>query len=114
MRALVKEGSAMAGETTVQLQGLIDRMRQGDGQARRELLERAHGRLRKLTARILCGSFPALRGRHDLDSVVDETWLRLVRALERTDPPTVADFFRLAAHKIRQVLLDVAERARRR
>jgi RNA polymerase sigma factor (sigma-70 family) len=101
-------------DTTVQLQGLIDRMRRGDPSARRALLERAHGRLRKLVGRILSGSFPALRGGHDLDSVVDETWLRLVQALEKCEPPTVADFFRLAAHKIRQVLLDLAERERRR
>jgi RNA polymerase sigma factor (sigma-70 family) len=99
---------------TVELQPLIDRLRQGDRQACRDLLERAHGRLRKLAGRILSGSFPALRGCHDLDSIVDETWLRLVRALEKTEPPTVADFFRLAAHKIRQVLLDLAARERRR
>jgi RNA polymerase sigma factor (sigma-70 family) len=49
-----------------------------------------------------------------LDSVVHETWLRLLQALEQVEPPTVADFFRLAAHKVRQVLLDLAERQRRR
>ena len=73
-----------------------------------------HGRLRKLAARILTSSFPALRNRHDLDSVVDETWLRLLQTLEKVEPPTVADFFRLAAHKIRQVLLDLVEKERRR
>jgi RNA polymerase sigma factor (sigma-70 family) len=45
--------------------------------------------------------------------VVHETWLRLIQALDKADPPTVADFFRLAAHKIRQVLLDMAERQKR-
>ncbi|MFO0845263.1 MAG: sigma-70 family RNA polymerase sigma factor [Gemmataceae bacterium] len=99
--------------TTTQLQGLIDRVRRGDHGARRELLERAHGRLRKLAGKMLGGSFPALQAGHDLDSVVNEGWLRLVQALDRTDPPTVADFFRLAAFKIRQVLLDMAERSRR-
>jgi RNA polymerase sigma factor (sigma-70 family) len=98
----------------MELQVLIDRLRQGDRQAGRDLLERAHRRLRKLARRILSGSFPALRGRHDLDSVVDETWLRLLQALEKSEPPTVADFFRLAAHKIRQVLLDLTGRERRR
>src|SRR5262249_51018037 len=33
---------------------------------------------------------------------------------EKTDLPTVADFFRLAAFKFRQVLLDMAQRERRR
>lgn len=36
-----------------------------------------------------------------------------MQALDKADPPTVADFFRLAAHKIRQVLLDMAARQRR-
>jgi RNA polymerase sigma factor (sigma-70 family) len=104
----------MTADATLELQALIDRLRQGDRGACRTLLERAHGRLRKLAGRILAGSFPALRARHDLDSITDETWLRLLKALEKTEPPTVADFFRLAAHKIRQVLLDLAARERRR
>jgi RNA polymerase sigma-70 factor (ECF subfamily) len=103
----------MSPDATVELQALLERLRQGDRQAGRDLLERAHQRLRKLAGRILSGSFPALRGGHDLDSVVDETWLRLARALEQVRPPTVADFFRLAAHKVRQVLLDLVDRERR-
>jgi RNA polymerase sigma factor (sigma-70 family) len=104
----------MSQDTTLAVQALLDRVGRGDRQAGRQLLERAHGRLRKLTAKILSGSFPALRASHDLDSVVDEAWLRLVQALEKVEPPTVADFFRLAAYKIRQVLLDLADRERRR
>jgi RNA polymerase sigma factor (sigma-70 family) len=63
---------------------------------------------------MLHGSFPELARRHELDSVVHETWVRLLQALERTEPPTVADFFRLAAFKFRQVLLDMAQSERRR
>jgi RNA polymerase sigma factor (sigma-70 family) len=100
-------------DTTIQLQSLLDRLRQGDKSARREFLEQVCGRLRRLAATILFGSFPNLQSRHDVDSVVHETWLRLMQALDKADPPTVADFFRLAAHKIRQVLLDMAERQRR-
>jgi RNA polymerase sigma factor (sigma-70 family) len=96
------------------LQGLLDRMKQGDRAARRELLDLACTRLRRLANTMLAGSFPALRQHHDVDSVVHETWLRLVQALDRVEPPTVADFFRLAAHKVRQVLLDLADRQRRR
>jgi RNA polymerase sigma factor (sigma-70 family) len=104
----------MSGDSSTILQGLLDRMNRGDQAARRELLARACDRLRRLAGAMLAGSFPALQGHHDLDSVVHETWLRLAQALEGTEPPTVADFFRLAAHKIRQVLLDLAERRRRR
>ena len=99
--------------STSQLQTLLDRLRQGDRQARREFLEQVCERLRRLAAKILSGSFPNLQARHEVDSVVHETWLRLMQALDKADPPTVADFFRLAAHKIRQVLLDMADRQRR-
>src|SRR5207247_388749 len=92
---------------------LLDRMGQGDEAARRELLERAVARLRKLTARLFHQSFPGLQDQHDLDSVVHDTWLRLLQALETVRPPTVVDFFRFAAHKARQVLLDLAERHKR-
>jgi RNA polymerase sigma factor (sigma-70 family) len=40
--------------------------------------------------------------------------VRLLQALDKTEPPTVADFFRLAGHKFRQVLLDMAQSERRR
>src|SRR5690349_11379862 len=95
---------------TVQLQSLLDRLRTGDQQARREFLEQVCERLRRLAAKILSGSFPAVQARHEVDSVVHETWLRLIQALDKAQPPTVADFFRLAAHKIRQVLLDMVDR----
>jgi RNA polymerase sigma factor (sigma-70 family) len=98
----------MTADGTLHLQALIDRILAGDRAARRELLNRACDRLRRLAGRMLNESFPALRDRHDLDSVVHETWLRLVQTVEKTDPPTVADFFRLAAFKIRQVLLDMS------
>ena len=101
-------------DSSVELQGLLDRLRKGDREARRLLLERACERLRRLAGRMLHGSFPELARRHELDSVVHETWVRLLQALDQTEPLTVADFFRLAAHKFRQVLLDMAQSERRR
>jgi RNA polymerase sigma factor (sigma-70 family) len=103
----------MSQDTTRELQTLLDRLREGDKAARREFLELTCGRLRRLAAKILYGSFAGVKMRHEVDSVVHETWLRLLQALDKADPPTVEDFFRLAAHKIRQVLLDMAERQRR-
>src|SRR5580765_6534744 len=100
-------------DTTRELQTLLDRLREGDKTARREFLELACGRLRRLAAKILYGSFSGLQARHEVDSVVHETWLRLMQALDKADPPTVEDFFRLAAYKIRQVLLDMVDRQRR-
>src|SRR5262252_1326491 len=104
----------MGEDSSVALQDLLDRLRQGDREARRLLLERACERLRRLAGRMLHGSFPELARRHELDSVVHETWVRLLQALDKTEPATVADFFRLAAHKFRQVLLDLAQGERRR
>jgi RNA polymerase sigma factor (sigma-70 family) len=99
---------------TIELQALLDRLKGGDAAARGLLLERACDRLRRLAGKMLYGSFPDLGRRRELDSVVHETWLRLLQALAKTEPPTVADFFRLAAHKFRQVLLDMAHEERRR
>src|SRR5262249_4785861 len=101
-------------DDSVILQGLLDRMKAGDVAARRELLEGACARRRRLASTMFAGSFPARKGQHELDSVVHEPWLRLLQALDQVGPPTVADFFRLAAHKVRQVLLDMADRQRRR
>src|SRR5206468_115968 len=93
-----KDGPAMSDDSTI-LQPLLDRMKQGDREARRELLDRVCDRVRRLANTMLSGSFPALRAQHDLDSVVHEAWLRLLQALDQVEPPTVADFFRLTAHK---------------
>src|SRR5262245_459017 len=98
--------------SSVELQVLLDRLRQGDREARRLLLERACERLRRLAGRMLHGSFPEVARRHELDSIVHETWVRLLQALDKTEPPTVADFFRLAAFKFRQVLLHLGRAER--
>ena len=100
-------------DTTTDLQLLIDRLRSGDDAARRELLRRAHDRLLRIAATIFRQDFPALQGRHDLESVVSEVWMRLVGALETTRPETVEGFFGLVFVKVRQVLLDMAQRQRR-
>src|SRR6516162_5769849 len=104
----------MAEDSSVELQALLNRLRQGDREARQLFLERACERLRRLAGRMLHGSFPELARRHEVDSVVHETWMRLLQALDKTEPATVADFFRLAALKFRQVLLDMAQSERRR
>lgn len=103
----------MSEHTTKDLQRLIDRLGAGDTDARHELLTHAYERLRRLAGALFYRSFPDLQQRHELDSVLNDTWPRLLQALEKTRPATVADFFRLAAHKMHQVLLDMAERHRR-
>lgn len=112
--ALGGSGIDMIGDTTADLRCLIDRLASGDDSARAELLARAYNRMWRIAATMFHRDFPNLRDRHDVESVVDESWARLMRALETVRPPTVEDFLRLVAHKVRQVLLDMAERQRRR
>jgi RNA polymerase sigma factor (sigma-70 family) len=69
-------------------------------------------RLRRLVCKITRESFPRIANEHDVDSILNEAWLRLARSLETMHPPTVKDFFRLAAHKIRHVLLDMIRKER--
>jgi RNA polymerase sigma factor (sigma-70 family) len=98
---------------SIVLKGLIEQANTGDLNARRKLLEHAYDRLCQLAGKMLVESFPTLRNRHEVNSIVHETWLKLDQALDKTQPPTVADFFRLAAFKIRQVLLDMVDRHRK-
>lgn len=101
-------------ESSVQIQRLLDRLEDGQDDALAHLASRAHHRLRRLAQGILRHSFPSVQARHELDSVLHEAWPRIFRAVEQCSPPTVSDFTRLAAHKIRQTLLDLADRQRLR
>jgi RNA polymerase sigma factor (sigma-70 family) len=99
--------------TTTDIQRLLDRLRSGDALVRQELLERAHGRLVKIASALFQEDFRALHGRHDVESVVSETWMGLLRALESTQPATPDAFFGLVFVKVRQALLQIANRERR-
>lgn len=101
-------------ESVPDWEGLLRRLRDGDATAPRELLGLAHARLQRLAARLLHDSFPALRNRHDVDSVVHEGCIRLLKAFgSGVSPATPEDFFRFAAFKVRQVLLDMANTSAR-
>ena len=103
----------MADDLTTTWRHLIARLQRDDAAARQEVMARAYDRLRRRTGHLFNRDFPDLVGRHELDSALNEAWIRLTQALASTTPATPADFFRLAAHKIRQVLLDMVERQRR-
>jgi RNA polymerase sigma factor (TIGR02999 family) len=106
----------MTDDQTAVLQRIIDRMRSGDEEARRELIDLAYERLRHLSAVILRRSFPRLRRAPalvDTTDVANESAYRLYQALAEIQPATVRDFFRLAAQKIRWLLLDLAKQADR-
>jgi RNA polymerase sigma factor (sigma-70 family) len=103
----------MSTGTTTDIQALLDRLRRGDGSARRELLDRAHHRLVKIASALFQRDFRDLQGRHDLESVVDEAWMGLLRALDSIQPETAERFFGLIFVKVRHALLRIARRQRR-
>jgi RNA polymerase sigma-70 factor (ECF subfamily) len=92
---------------TAQLQHWLDRMREGDGQARDRLIAHAAERLRRL-ARKMLRRFPALRRWEQTDDVLQNATLRLHRALAELRPESARHFYNLAAVQVRRELLDMA------
>jgi RNA polymerase sigma-70 factor (ECF subfamily) len=97
------------GDQSTRIQGCIDRLRLGDARARDELLAHASERLTRLTRKML-RDFPGVHRWEQTDDVLQNAVLRLCRALSAVQPPTAADFFRLAAAQVRRELLDLARR----
>jgi RNA polymerase sigma-70 factor (ECF subfamily) len=95
------------GDQTLHLQRCLDRLRDGDLSAREELLSRACERLARLARKMLHAERRVGRWEQP-DDVLQNALLRLHRALEEVRPPTVRDFFRLAAAQIRRELIDLA------
>ncbi len=103
----------MSGDTTADLCELIERLRNGDDSARRRLLDRAYHRLQRIAVAMFQKDFPRLRAQHDVESVVDEAWARLMQALEGELPQDVEQFYGLVFQKVRHVLIDMARRQTR-
>src|SRR6478735_6896195 len=91
---------------TVQLNQWVERMRGGELAARDELLRAVGDRLAAL-ARKMIQRFPRVRRWADVDDLLQESTLRLLRALEDVRPASVRDFFGLAAEQMRRELLDL-------
>jgi RNA polymerase sigma factor (sigma-70 family) len=103
----------MSSSQTTELQLLIDRLRQGDDSARQELINRAYPKLHRLAAKILGDSFPVLRKPPAIvntSDLVNEAAYRLDQALKEVYPATVLDFLRLAAQRMRWILLDLVKK----
>jgi RNA polymerase sigma-70 factor (ECF subfamily) len=92
---------------TVQLHLWVDRLRAGDHAARDELLRAAGNRLERL-ARKMLHQFPTVHRWADTGDVLQESLMRLLRALEQVRPASTSDFFGLAAEQMRRELLDLA------
>jgi RNA polymerase sigma factor (sigma-70 family) len=104
----------MADDRIRQLEQLLERLGNGDGTAGSELLALAYERLRLLARKMFHQDFPRLGKLHETDSILHEAVLRLFRALQQVQPPTVHDFLTFSAAQIRRVLLDMARQQDRR
>jgi RNA polymerase sigma-70 factor (ECF subfamily) len=89
------------------LQQCLDRLRAGDECARQELLVGACARLNELT-RTMLKDYRRLKRWEQTDDVLQNALLRLHRSLQDVTPPSLRDFYRLAALQIRRELIDLA------
>jgi len=92
---------------TTQLRHWLERMEAGDQTARDELVRGFCGRLERL-ARKMLNRFPSVRRWAETGDVLQNSLLRLLRALEQVRPATTREFFGLAAEQMRRELLDLA------
>jgi RNA polymerase sigma-70 factor (ECF subfamily) len=92
---------------TTQLHRWLERLRAGDATARDELLRAVGARLECLAHNML-RRFSNIRRWADTDDVLQNSLLRLLRTLEQVEPPSMRDFFNLAAALMRSELLDLA------
>src|SRR5262245_60305547 len=102
----------MNGDQSAVLQGHLARLAAGDPAARHELIGCAYERLRCLARVILNESFPRLKSAPaalETTDVTNEAALGMYKLLAEIQPATVRDFFRLAAQRIRWLLLDRAK-----
>jgi RNA polymerase sigma-70 factor (ECF subfamily) len=97
----------MSSSDTIHLKQCLSRLRAGDPGARQDLLAAASDRLTRLTRKMFRSS-PRLRAFEETADVFQNAVIRLCRALESMTPPTLLDFFRLAALQIRRELIDLA------
>lgn len=96
-----------ASHFSTELQLKLERMRAGDASARDELVRGVQARLEKL-ARKMLKKYPHVRRWTETGDVLQNSVIRLLRALESIQPKTTRDFFNLAAVQIRRELIDLA------
>jgi RNA polymerase sigma-70 factor (ECF subfamily) len=97
---------------TEYLQSLLLRFHHGDDSARAELIQHALDRLHHL-ARKFFRRETALRALDQTDDIVQESVLRLLKALDQVRPTEVVAFVGLMARQVRWVLGDLARQRHR-
>ena len=82
-------------------------MREGDPEARNELISHSRERFR-LLIRQMMRRFPGLHEWEETSDVLQNVLIRLDRVLQAIVVPTALDFLRLAAHHINFELIDLS------
>ena len=97
----------MSDKKTRQVEDCIHRLKEGDESARDELVAVAYEQLLRLTRKI--GSrYPHVKRWEDTQDIANKAYIRLQRALTTVELNDAQHFYRLAALKIRQELIDLA------
>lgn len=89
------------------LRDCLDRLGRGDAAALNELIRLAGGRLEVLARRMM-RDFPRVRRWAETGDVLQNSLVRLCRALGQVKPATPRDFYSLATTQIRRELIDLA------
>jgi len=97
----------MADGTTVRLQRCLDRLLDGDAQAREELIACAADRVSNLAQKMFRGDGRLGRWEETAD-IAQGALLRLWRALQDVRPASLREFFRLATVQVRREMIDLA------
>jgi RNA polymerase sigma-70 factor (ECF subfamily) len=95
--------------STIIVQRLLDQLKSGNPDAPQQLLDVTMDRLRSLARKILADN-PAVKRWEEIDDILQNSSVRLWKALEKHHPPTPLDYFRLAAAIIRRELIDLSRR----
>ncbi|MCD0463070.1 LamG-like jellyroll fold domain-containing protein [Roseiconus lacunae] len=93
---------------TTELQNWLN-LANAEGELRAEIIEHTLDRLRVLASKML-GRFPRVRRWAETDDVLQDSIIRLHRALAEVRPESPRQFYGLAATQIRRELIDLARK----
>jgi RNA polymerase sigma factor (sigma-70 family) len=105
--SILDEDRALESSCTDEMNRWIARLRDGEPEARDQLLDCAFDRLDRL-ARQMLRDFPRVARWEEASDVRQAALIRLSRALDESPPATLRDFLKLAACQIRRELIDLA------
>lgn len=93
--------------TTAHVANLLDKLRAGDAGSIQALLEASMRRLQVLAKRI-SHNIPQVKRWEQTDDLVQNSMIRIWKALDKHRPATPLDYYRLASTIIRRELIDLS------